>query len=838
MRYFYVILFSFLSFSIFGQETALISGKISDAVSDAYIDFATVYVEGTNNATESDENGFYELKIPANLPFTLKVTRIGYREFEKIIPPVSIGKTYNLNVVLFGKDSDVEVIVTSQKTDNASVIVEKVKELKRIPSTTGNLESVLPHIALGTTSGTGGELSSQYNVRGGNYDENLVYVNDFEIYRPQLIQAGQQEGLSFPNIDLIRDLSFSSGGFESKYGDKMSSVLDIKYKRPDALRASIGMSFLGGSAHVEGSRKLGESSYRKFRYLVGARYKTTSYLLGSLDVKGEYTPSFTDIQGYFTYDINENLQVGLLTNFNRSDYSFVPKSRSTAFGLVNYTLQLNSVFEGQEVDDFTTGLGGLSLTYLPDRDRNPLYMKFLTSAFQSNEKVGYDLLGYYSLGQIETSLGSENIGEVIDVLGTGVQHEFVRDYLTSNVFNAEHKGGIELQLDTDFDKEISHFLQWGLKYQKELINDEINEWERIDSAGYTLPYDENQVLLSNVLKTENTFSSNRITGFVQNTYTVKNDSSGMMKLTAGIRLSYWDLNNEMLYSPRLQFLYNPFKKKKKISYRVATGLYHQPAFYREMRRPDGTVNRDLKSQKSAHIVAGMSYDFDYKKKPFRFITELYYKKLWDLVSYNLDNVRINYSGENDATGYIMGADFRINGEFVPGAESWINISVLRARESLNDIQHLKREIGVEDAIAVKDVPRPTDRFFSLSMFFQDYLPKNDNFRMHLNLTFGTGFPFGIKGNNTVYRNTYRYKAYHRADIGFGFQLFDEERRAKKPNHWLRFTKNTWLSLEVFNLLQVTNAASYTWIKTIYGNQFGVPNYLTSRRVNLRLKMDF
>ncbi len=838
MKYIFTPLLLLVFLNGNAQDLATISGKVSDSVSDVYIDFATVYVDGTTNATETDENGFYILKVPINLPFTLKVTRIGYRPFEKIIPPIKKGQTYHLDITLFGIDSDVEVIVSTKKTENASVVVEKVKELKRIPSTTGNLESVLPHIALGTTSGTGGELSSQYNVRGGNYDENLVYVNDFEIYRPQLIQAGQQEGLSFPNIDLIRDLSFSSGGFESKYGDKMSSVLDIKYKRPDSLRASIGMSFLGGSAHVEGSKKLGKGGYRKFRYLVGARYKTTSYLLGSLDVTGEYTPSFTDIQGYFTYDINQDLQLGLLTNYNKSDYSFIPKERSTAFGLVNYTLQLNSVFEGQEVDDFATGLGGLSLTYLPDRDRNPLYLKFLTSAFQSNEQVGYDILGYYSLGQIETSLGSENIGEVIDVLGTGIQHQYVRDYLTTNVFNAQHKGGIELQLDTDFDKEIAHFIQWGVKYQKEIINDQINEWERIDSAGYSLPYDESQVLVSSVLKTKNALSSNRITGFLQNTYTVKKDSLGMMKLTGGMRISYWDLNKEMLYSPRLQLLYTPFKNHKKISYRIATGLYHQPAFYREMRRPDGSVNTNLKSQKSAHVVAGMTYDFDYKKKPFRFITELYYKKLWDLVSYDLDNVRINYAGENDATGYIMGADFRINGEFVPGAESWINISLLRAREHLNGIQHLKREIGIEKAVKVKDVRRPTDRLFSMSMFFQDYLPRNKNFRMHLNLTFGTGFPFGIKGNNRVYRNTYHYKAYHRADIGFGFQLFDEERRAKKPHHWLRFTRNTWLSLEVFNLLQVTNAASYTWIKTIYGSQFGVPNYLTSRRVNLRLKMDF
>ncbi len=787
-------------------------------------------------------DGNFELELPNRKWKNLIITRLGYKDFSLLVEKLRKGETRTLEIEMTPAESDIEVIVKERKIEETAIIREEVTELKLLPSTTGNLESVLPHIALGANSGTGGELSSQYQVRGGNYDENLVYVNDFEIYRPQLIRAGQQEGLTFPNIDLIRDLSFSSGGFQSKYGDKLSSVLDVRYKRPDSLRASIGLSFLGGSAHVEGSKKLGKDNFRKFRYLIGARYKTTRYLLGSLDVTGEYTPSFADVQGYFTFDLSRNWQLGLLANYNTSVYEFIPQERTTSLGLVNFALELFTVFDGQEVDDFTTGTGGVSLTYLPDRDRNPLYLKFLASRYQSSENERFDIIGRYRLGEIETSLGSDEAGELVNTLGTGTQQQYVRNYLFAGVTNVQHKGGIEFQLDQGgFDVESSHFVQWGAKYQNEIIFDEINEWERLDSAGYSLNFDEEQVLLRQVLKTENELQSNRGEVFLQNTYNYKKDSVAEFQTTIGVRASYWDLNGEFLISPRVQFLYKPLKGKKDISYRLAGGLYSQPPFYREMRRLNGTVNTNLLAQKSAHIVGGLTYDFSFGKRskiPFRFILEGYYKRLWDLVSFDLDNVRIRYSGENDATGYVTGIDMRLNGEFVPDAESWVNLSFLRARESITGIQHLTREIGQEEATPVKDVPRPTDQLMTLSMFFQDYLPKNENFKMHLNLTIGTGFPFGLKDNNTIYRNTYRFNAYHRVDIGFSVQLWDRQRLAEKPKHFLRFSRNTWLSLEVFNLMAIQNAASNTWIKTIYNTQYAIPNFLTSRRINLRLKMDF
>jgi hypothetical protein len=836
-------LFLFLTIALSAQNRdASIYGNVTDTETGTAIDLVTVYIENTNYAVETNQNGFYRIKVPSNQPFTISFSRLGYKAASVDLTAISTGKSKKLDLAMVSLESDLEIVVTESKIEEAGIVREEVTELKLLPTTTGNLESVLPSIALGTSSGTGGELSSQYNVRGGNYDENLVYVNDFEIYRPQLIRSGQQEGLTFPNIDLISNLSFSSGGFQAKYGDKLSSVLDVQYKRPEAFKASIGASLLGGSAHIEGSKQIGKDDFQKFRYLVGARYKTTRYLLGSLDTKGEYVPNFGDIQAYLTYDISRDLQLGIIGNYNRSEYNFIPTERSTALGLIDFTLELFSVFEGQESDDFTTGMGGVSLTYLPDRQKNPIFLKLLASSYQSDENERFDILGFYRLGEINTDISSDNFGEVVNTLGTGTQHQFVRNSLTSNVSNIQHKGGIEFQLSApSAPRTVSHFLQWSARYQREEINDKLNEWERLDSAGYSLPYDPNAVRIANFLKTTNELISNRFTASLQNTYTLREEGKKELQITAGFRAAYWDLNQEFFITPRAQLLYKPLNKKKDISYRLAAGLYYQSPFYRELRRIDGSINKDLKSQKSLHIVGGFTQDFMLKKvskKPFRFILEAYYKKLWDVVSYDIDNVRIRYSGENDASGYVAGLDMRVNGEFVPGAESWINLSLLRARESLDNVQHVVREIGSAEGKNVADVPRPTDQLLTLAMFFQDHLPRNENFKMHLNFTVGTGLPYGLKGNNTVFRNTYRFRPYHRVDLGFSIGLWDESKKVSKPNHFLRFTRSTWLSLEVFNLMAVQNVASNTWIKTVFNQQYAVPNFLSSRRINLRLKVDF
>lgn len=833
-----------MSFSITGsaysQYKTIVGGTVTDIESGQGIEFVNIRISGTTKGVESDIDGKYEIVLTTNETVKLIFSRVGYKQIEHTIPSFSQGRI-RLNISMVPNDSKLEVIITEEKIISGGMVRQNVEDLKLLPSASGNLESALPSIALGTTSGTGGELSSQYNVRGGNYDENLVYVNDFEIFRPQLIRTSQQEGLSFPNIDLIRDLSFSSGGFQSKFGDKLSSVLDIKYKRPEKFKSSVSGSLLGGSAHIEGSVGVHKDNYRKLRYLVGARYKTSRYLLNSLEVEGEYLPTFTDIQSYITYDITRSLQLGLIGNYNRSNYFFRPQSRTSGVGLINFALQLSTQYEGQEVDDFSQYMGGVSLTYVPDRKKNPYFIKLLAATHRGYEDETFDILGYYSLAQIETNLGSENAGEIIAVLGDGIQHNYARNHLVSTIKNVDLRGGYEIQLQNDSIKTANHFFEWSIKAQGENINDKINEWERIDSAGYSLNYDPSGLYLKSVLKTRNELRSIRYSAFLQNTYTVKKDGISEWQFNIGLRSLYWDLNKEFLIGPRGQVQYRPLSWKHDWTFRAAAGYYYQPAFYRELRRPDGTVNKDLLAQKSIHLVGGISRQLNWTRiseKPFTLIAELYYKKLWDVVSYEVDNVRIRYAGENDAQGYVTGIDLRLNGEFVPNAESWVNISLLRARESLNGIQHKVREPGQTEGENVSNVPRPTDQFFNINVFFQDYLPRRENFKVHMNLAVGSGLPYGLKDNNQVYRNTYRFNPYHRVDIGFSLLLWDKKWKERKPHHILRFSENSWVSLEVFNLLNVLNTASNTWIKTVFNSQYAIPNRLTSRRINLRFRVDF
>jgi hypothetical protein len=820
-------------------QQATVFGKITQSGSLVPIEFVFVGISGTSFTTESNASGAYQLKVPAGQDIKLEVSRVGFRSATYDIKAMKAGDKRLININLEVQSSDVDVTVRESRIQDAGLVREQVEDLMLLPSASGNFESVLPSIALGTFGGTGGELTSQYQVRGGNYDENLVYVNDFEIYRPQLISNSQQEGLSFPNINLINSLSFSSGGFKASYGDKMSSVLDIQYKRPDSLAGSLEMSLLGASSHLEGSFNV---AGKKLRYLVGARYKTTRYLLNSLEVEGEYNPDFADIQAYLTYDFSKKLQLGLLANYNRAVYRFIPESRNTATGLLNFALSLSTAFEGSENDEFTTALGGLSLTYIPEKKKNPVFFKLLASAHRADENERFDILGFYRLAQIEASPGSENQGQEIALLGSGTQHTYVRNFLDLGIFNLQHKGGLELNgIGSNVSTTESHFIEWGLKYQREQIDDRINEWERLDSAGYSLPFNAEGVAVQRVLKSQNNLSSNRFTAFVQNTYTRAYWGKSEYQLTVGLRANYWDQNEELLLSPRAQLLFKPLAWKSDVSFKLASGVYYQPPFYREMRGPDGLLNTDLKAQRSIHVLGGMTCDFSWKAmsdRDFRFIVEGYYKTLTNLVSYDVDNVRIRYSGLNDATGYVTGLDMRINGEFVPGTESWINLSILSAREKLNGIQHTRFKEGDTEAREVEFVPRPSDQAIALAMFFQDHLPNNENFRVHLNFIWGSGLPFGVKENNIVTRNNFRYSTYYRVDIGFSLLLWEESRSAKHPKHVLGFSKRSWLSLDVFNLLDVANDASNTWIKTIFNQQFAINNHLTSRRLNMRFRIDF
>jgi CarboxypepD_reg-like domain/TonB-dependent Receptor Plug Domain len=825
----------------FSQTSATITGKIADIETLEPIEFVGILVKETGLTAETNELGEFTLVVPASKALNLRIVRVGYQEALVPIPAILPGQTYQVSLRLSPNGSLKAFEVLESRLISDGMIRQDVRAFKLLPSTTGNLESLLPSLALGTNSGSGGELTSQYQVRGGNYDENLVYVNDFEVYRPQLVRSGQQEGLTFPNIDLISSLSFSSGGFESRYGDKLSSVLDIKYKRPDSTAASFNASMLGGGAHVEGCLKLGKSNYKKFRYLTGARYKTTRYLLGTLDVTGEYQPDFGDVQSYLTFDLSSTLQLGAMGNINYSRFGFVPSSRTTATGLIDFALQLSTAYEGQEISQFLTGMGGLSLTYLPNRKRNPLFVKLLAYNYQSDEQERVDIIGYYQLGQIDINLGSDKAGEVVGILGQGAQQQYYRNYLLANVSTVELKGGYEHQTRNTTKVQAAHFINWGIKAQYEVIDDRINEWERLDSALYSLPYSTDELLVRTVYKTENHLESYRASGYVQNTYSLRKDSVVDMRLTVGTRAQYWSLNQELIITPRAQLLWTPLKWKRDYSFKIGGGLYHQPAFYREMRRIDGTVNTNLLAQKSGQVLAGFTHDWKGKgsrKVPYRLIVEAYYKQLWDMVTYDLDNVRIRYAGENNATGYVTGIDMRINGEFVPDAESWVNFSFLRAREGITGVEHRIRKLGQAAGEVVKDVPRPSDRFFTMSMFFQDYLRNNKHFKTHMQLSVGTGQPFGFPDNNVIYRNPYRFRPYHRIDIGFSYVLFQPDFLQKRPNHFLKFTRYSAVSLEIFNMMQSPNVASNVWIRTIENTQYAIPNFLTSRRVNLRLRFDF
>jgi len=555
MKYCYTLFLFFALSCLYAQETAIIKGVVKDVTTNEPIDFVTVYVKNTSKVVETSENGRYALKVNADEDFTIVYTRIGYKEAQKTIRALPPKSEKYIDVKLSAIESDIEVIVTENRIDEAGMVRESVEELKLIPSTSGNFESILPHIALGASGGTGGELSSQYNVRGGNYDENLIYVNDFEIFRPQLIRNSQQEGLSFPNINLIRDLTFSSGGFEAKYGDKLSSVLDIRYKRPEEFKGSMEASFLGLSGHLEGSTQLGSKSYNKLRYITGVRYKSNQYLLGAQDVTGEYSPTFTDFQAYITYDINKDFQLGAIGNYNRSIFNFVPQDRATNLGLIDFSLKFSSEFEGAESDRFTNGMTGLSLTYIPERDKNPLFLKFLASNYLSEEEENFDIISVYRLSQIETSLGAENAGEEIAILGNGTQQLFARNRLVNRVSNFQHRGGLELSKDSE-NIISSHFIQWGLKAQNESFDDRLNEWERLDSAGYSLPFNEEVVEVFDVLKSENEINSYRFELFGQNTYSKRVEDKIELKASGGVRLGYWSLNNEFLVSPRETFHLN------------------------------------------------------------------------------------------------------------------------------------------------------------------------------------------------------------------------------------------------------------------------------------------
>jgi len=816
---------------LFSQKQSLIYGYISDSIR-APLKMVSITAIGTQFYALSSDKGYFELKLPSGSAYTLAFSYVGYKTV-KVPLGILTDEKKGISISMESSSRTFDTLTITAIHDRGGGIIRlDPKTITSIPSANGGVEALIKTIGMGVTSNN--ELSSQYNVRGGNYDENLVYVNDIEVYRPFLVRSGQQEGLSFINPDLVQSISFSAGGFDAKYGDKLSSVLDIQYKKPTAFAASTHLSMLGAAAHVEGTSE----NYR-FTYLVGVRQKSNQYVLHSLETKGDYKPSFTDIQALLTFAASEKLEISVFGNYARNVYKVVPQNRETDFGTLNDAKRLTIYFDGQEVDQFKTFFGAASASFKPNKNT---ILKFIAAGFNSKEKETYDIQGQYWLNQLESDMGQDDFGQVSFNLGVGTFLNHARNSLNSNVFSIEHKGVYSGK---------KNYFQWGTKYQHEYISDQIREWKMIDSAGYTLPYYPTEIFnLQDVVMSKNSLNSNRINGFIQNIWSLDRDST-KMSLTAGIRYNYWDFNEQLLISPRATFTLKP-KLSKDIVFRFSTGYYYQPPFYRELRDMNGVINRTIKAQKSIHFVLGSDWNLKAWGRPFRYVTEVYYKYMNDLIPYEVDNVRIRYYATNSSHGYATGIDIKINGEFVKGIESWAGLSVMQTREDIegdyyytyyNKDNELIIPGYTMDNIAVDSIrhepgyiPRPTDQRVNFSLFFQDYLPKFPTYKMHLNLVFGSALPFGPPSFNK-YKDTLRMPPYRRVDIGFSKQIKGIDSRVNERSPF-KYFKTIWVSLEVFNLLQVNNTISYLWIKDVTNRTYAVPNFLTRRQLNLKIVAEF
>jgi hypothetical protein len=810
-----VLLVSIQTQSILCQEEVAIIGHIYDEKGRP-IAMANIVAEGNSLGTVTDQAGNYILRFPAPGLYTLRFSCLGYSTETDTIKLNATG-TKEINKVLYVSIKKIDEVFINGNIERTSNLTRiDTKALALLPNTSGNIETLLKTMP-GVSSNN--ELSSQYSVRGGNFDENLVYVNDIEIYRPFLIRSGQQEGLSFINPDLVSGIRFSAGGFDASYGDKMSSVLDVSYKRPVEFGGSVAASLLGGSLHLEGVSKNG-----RFSHISGVRYKSNQYLLNSLDTRGEYKPTFADFQTNMNFRISSKLDLNFLGNFAMNQYAFIPVSRETDFGTIKQNFRLKIYYDGNELDRYKTWMGAFTLHYHPSEK---ISLKIIGSSFSSNEMETYDIQGQYLINELDNTIGSKTAGDSIRNIGVGTFLDHARNFFDVNVYSVSHIGNY-----------FGEFLKirWGLKYQEEIIDDRLNEWKMIDSAGYSLPYTGSTVNLTEATNSTNNPRSRRYTGFLQGTYTLPVREEEIM-ITAGVRTHYWDYNEQLLINPRIALAFSP-SSNPNLLFRLATGLYDQPPFYKELRDRNGILNHQLKAQKSVHYVAGGDYFFNAWERPFKFTTEIYYKNYWDLIPYKIDNVRVRYSARNQAVGYSTGIDFKINGEFVKNAESWASLSFMRTREDIQGDSYLNADSAL---IYPGYYPRPTDQLINFGLYFQDYLPSNPSYRVSLYFLYGGRLPFSSPLTDR-YDQVYRMPAYKRVDIGF-IKVIKEEGVVMNENRIFKPFKGVLLSAEIFNLLGNNNTISYLWVKTVSNLEgvpglFAVPNFLTSRRLNIRISFRF
>ncbi len=833
-RLIFLLLLS-LSIEAIGQ-TATIRGQIKDELGNT-LPSATVIILQDSIGTTADPNGRYELIVPAERPIEIRYSFAGLLPWTERIE-LQAGEERKIDVSLrLHTLKQVEVEGTRRQRERGVEPIDP--RLTRFnPSPLGGVESLLQG-QIGVMMRN--ELSSGYSVRGGNFDENLVYVNDIEVYRPFLVRAGQQEGLSFPNPDMIERLEFSAGGFEARYGDKMSSVLDIQYKRPRQFGGSAMIGLLGGAVHVEDAMMK-----KRLRHITGFRHRVNQLLLSGSDTQGEYRPVYTDLQSYWTYDITDNIELGFLGLYSSNRYGLVPQNRETEFGTFNQALRFTVYFEGQEVTQFQTYFGAFNLNV--QATRNTL-LKFTLSSFKTFETERFDVLAEYYLDELERDLGSDQFGEVVRNLGVGGSLDHARNDLDATVYSFAHKG---------FHQHGDQYLQWGADVKSELINDKLSEWNLIDSAGYSIPLNQGDDLeLNYVLKSRLNMESIRASAYVQNTWRWESDREDRWwTLIAGVRGQHWTFNGQSTVSPRIRLTFNPGWTTidangdtipRDYSFWFATGSYYQPPFYREVRRMDGTLNPDIRAQHSIHFLLGMDRRLKFWDRPFKLTTELYYKQLNDLIPYEVDNIRIRYYGTNNARGFATGIDMKLNGEFIEGIESWVGASVMTIQEDITDDQYYVRynEAGdviypgyTFDQVAIDStlirpgyIPRPTDQRVNFALFFQDEMPRWPTFKVHLNLVFGTGLPFGPP-NFDRFSDTLRTSIYRRVDIGFSKQFIGAEGQRKPA--FLKGIHNMWLSLEVFNLLNIDNTIDHTWVTDVSGRYYSIPDFLTPRRFNLKL----
>lgn len=785
-------------------QKATITGRITDE-DGAPLPQVSIIQTGTETGTFTDSNGVYTLQIPSGTKVRMRVTSMGYEheDFHTTAKPDAV-VTRDIIMSRLGIILDETQIRDNSARNEAGTMRIDMKNIDEAPTPVGGVEGKIK-----TLVGYNNELTSQYTVRGGNFDENLVYVNDFEIYRPFLVRSGQQEGLSFVNSDLTSGVNFSVGGFQSRYGDKMSSVLDVTYKRPKKFAGSVLLSLLGAQAHVEGATR-----NKKLTYLLGVRQKSNQYLLQSQPTKGQYNPSFTDIQGLVNYRFSSKWELELIGNYARNRFNFIPVESEAAFGFVNEAYKLRTYFNGSEMDQFDSRFGGASLAFRPNEKTK---IKLLASVFQTNEFETYDIVGEYAFYALEADLGKPDFGQEKYNLGTGVIHDFARNYLTANVATVALRGS------NDADR---HYLQWGLDATYVNVDDKLLEWQRRDSAGFTQPFDTSEIRMAKSYRSVNALDYTRLSAFLQDNIRL----SDIMTLNIGVRANYTFLNEELIISPRAQYSIKP-DWDRDVIFRISGGLYAQPPFYREMRDMEGNLNTRLKAQKSFHAAGGLDYNFVmWGNRPFKLTAEVYYKQLWDLVPYEYDNVRIRYFANNNGKGYAYGGEVRLFGDLVKDAESWVSVGYLKTENQI-----LNPATGEYSAY----MPRPTDQRLSFGMFFSDYLPRNKNFKMFLNLMYATGLPFSPPGKGLDPAYQLRIPDYKRVDIGFSALLIDGNKRNRPSYSFFSAFKSVWLSAEVFNLLGIQNTLSYQWIQDYSSDRiYAVPNRLTARLINVKLSAKF